>query len=324
MRLTRKTYKMRNRKPNRRTKTTNNRRKHTKGGTKTGTKKSFVKLNCSPVPVSERHISKNTCYKPEHLNKLKELWNHHNPQDKIHFTDSSFIWNELKKRFEKDCDTESCWYKKVSHNSELSKAFSDAFAPKSPDSWKENPNEWLSSSDIIDVMKQYMNIYKCFRFIGPSPIDYDAIDNNTCVTNELCHFSLGHQIHEGKNKIGIIFNTDPHTKGGEHWISLFINVKKGFIFFFDSAGNEIPKRIYPLVERIIEQGKHLKPPIQFTFDQNYPKEHQYSTTECGMYSLYFIIHMLEDKLTQDYLKTHVITDKHVEGFRKKYFNEHNI
>ena len=30
----------------------------------------------------------------------------------------------------------------------------------------------------------------------------------------------------GKTKIGIIFNTDPHDKPGQHWISMFINIKK--------------------------------------------------------------------------------------------------
>ena len=45
------------------------------------------------------------------------------------------------------------------------------------------------------------------------------------------------------------------------------------------------------------------------------------TTECGLYSLYFIVHMLEDKLTEHYLKTHVLKDKYMEKFRKIYFNE---
>ena len=51
------------------------------------------------------------------------------------------------------------------------------------------------------------------------------------------------QINKGKTKIGVIFNTHPHYKSGEHWISLFINVKKGEIFFFDSAGSRVPKKI---------------------------------------------------------------------------------
>ena len=36
------------------------------------------------------------------------------------------------------------------------------------------------------------------------------------------------------NKIGIIFNTDPHNKSGKHWICLFIDLNKSFISFFEA------------------------------------------------------------------------------------------
>jgi hypothetical protein len=75
-----------------------------------------------------------------------------------------------------------------------------------------------------------------------------------------------------------------------------------------------------LVKRIIDQGNNLKPKIKFDFDSNEGVEHQYGNTECGMYSLYFIVHMLEDKITSHYLKTHVLKDKYMEKFRKIYFN----
>jgi Ulp1 family protease len=142
-----------------------------------------------------------------------------------------------------------------------------------------------------------------------------------CVWEELCNFNLSEQIKNGKTKIGMIFNTHPHTKSGEHWLSMFINIKKGKIFFFDSVGNQIPKQIMALVNRIIEQGNNLNPKINFIFDQNYPVEHQYENTECGIYSLYFIIHMLEDKITEHYLKTHILRDEYIEKFRKIYFND---
>ena len=71
------------------------------------------------------------------------------------------------------------------------------------------------------------------------------------------------------------------------------------------------------------QGIHLKDKerIEFTYDENHPQEHQMEDTECGIYSLYFIIHVLEDKHNEEYFKTHTITDKCVEKFRKIYFNE---
>ena len=129
------------------------------------------------------------------------------------------------------------------------------------------------------------------------------------------------QIKSGKTKIGMIFNTDPHYKPGQHWLSMFVDIKKGKIFFFDSVGNKIPKPVMMLVNRIKEQGLALSPPINFEFDQNHPVEHQYSTTECGIYSLFFIVHMLEDKITKEYLKTHIIKDKYMENFREIYFND---
>ena len=77
----------------------------------------------------------------------------------------------------------------------------DSFAPESPPEWKKNPNEWLSSIDIIDVMKQYEKAYKCFDFIGPSPIDFDTRKlYGECVWNELCNFNIADQLKNGKTK----------------------------------------------------------------------------------------------------------------------------
>ena len=209
----------------------------------------------------------------------------------------------------------------MAKGTKIEKELLESFAPESPDHWKKNPNDWLSSVDINKVMKQYEKKYKCFEFMGPSPIDYDAHELfGECVWEELCHFNLEEQIKKGKTKIGVIFNTDPHYKNGSHWISLFINIKKKNIFFFDSAGDEIPKNIMKFVNNVIEQGKQLKKPIHFSFDQNYPVEHQYGNTECGIYSLFFIVHMLQDKITGHYLKTHVLKDKYMEKFRKIYYN----
>jgi hypothetical protein len=169
-------------------------------------------------------------------------------------------------------------------------------------------------------MNQYEKKYKCFEFIGPSPIDYDTqVMYGECVWDELCKFDLKEQIKKGKTKIGIIFNLDPHYKGGSHWVSLFMNIKKGTIFYFDSAGDDIPKQITKFVNNVIDQGK--KNDIFFVFDKNYPVEHQYGNTECGVYSLYFIVHMLEDKITGHYLKTHILKDSYIEKFRDIYFND---
>jgi hypothetical protein len=280
---------------------------------------SFKNLQCSPNPEKKKDY---TCLDDPTLLKLKDLWNARHPDVKIESKVPKEIWIQLKEYLKSICNKESCWLKQNFVEGKLDTELRDSFAPKSPADWKKNPNEWLSSVDILDVMKQYEKAYKCFEFMGPSPIDFDTkMMGDQCVWEELCKFNLQEQIDSNKTKIGIIFNTDKHTGGGKHWFSLFINIKKGEIFFYDSAGDMPGKEIQAFIDRVIEQGKKLNQSIVFKMDSNYPVEHQMGTTECGVYSLYFIVHMLEDKLTGHYLKTHKIKDKYMQQFRKVYFNE---
>ena len=281
-------------------------------------KKPFVKLNCSPENKNKDY----TCYSDDDLHKLRNMWNQRHPDRPIKTNDPKLIWELLKNYYSTLCNKESCWVRQMTKNTKMEKELLDAFAPESPEVWKKNPNEWLSSIDILQVMNQYEKKYKCFDFLGPSPIDYDTHKlYGECVWEELCHFSLADQLKKGHFKIGVIFNLDPHYKGGSHWVSLFINVKTKTIFYFDSAGEQVPAQIKKFADDVIEQGKKLSKPILFKFDQNYPVEHQYGNTECGVYSIFFITHMLEDKITGHYLKTHVLKDKYMEKFRKVYYNE---
>ena len=305
-----------------------------RGGNTKSTKGTFKKLNCNPTSKFRNTAADQTCYDDSQLKYIRSLWNVKHPDDKIDPSASSAaIWALLKKKYQNTCNNEKCWIDELKKGSANDggniKSLTNAFAPDAPEEWKKNPNAWLSDKDINDVMKQYEQAYKCFEFIGPSPIDFDTrvkdpnakqSPDDDCVWEELCKFSVKKYLKKGKTKIGVIFNTDPHDKSGEHWISLFINLKKGKIFFFDSVGSKAPKEIMVLVDRIVQQGLKQSPPIHFEFDQNYPVEHQYSSTECGVYSNYFIIHMLEDKLTAKYLKTHILTDNYISKFRKKYYN----
>ena len=282
--------------------------------------KRLQKVNCSPKDKGE--LNDFTCYTDASLRKLRDLWNARHPDMPIQTNNTKEIHAQLTDLLGGICNKESCWLRQKSAfgpNVEEIK-FSDSFAPLSPQEWRKNPNEWLSSLDIMKVMKQYEKAYKCFEFIGPSPIDFDTrMLYGECVWEELCHFNVAELLKRGKKKIGIIFNTDPHDKPGQHWISMFVNLKKGKIFFFDSTGEPAPKEIMTLVRRIQTQGKKLGMTIRF--DSNRGVEHQYGNTECGIYSLYFIVHMLEDKFTEHYLKTHILKDEYMQKFRKVYFND---
>ena len=281
----------------------------------------MMKLKCSPDNGKTEKL-KFSCFDDKTLYKLRDLWNLRHKDTIINTNDTKEIWEQLQKNMSYVCNKESCWLKQQFANGEFNKDFDTYFAPESPKEWKKKPNEWLSSTDILAVMKQYENVYPCFDFIGPSPMDFDMQQQyGECVWQELCDFSVENQIKNGKFKVGMIFNLDPHTRDGSHWVSMFINIKKGKIFYFDSVGETATKEIMALVKRIQNQGSQLKKPINFVFDQNHPVEHQYGDTECGIYSLYFIVHMLEDKHTSEYYKKHILSDKYMQSFRKIYFNE---
>lgn len=278
------------------------------------TKKKFRKLNCSAN--KEKQF---TCYSKNSLEKIKKMWNKRHPDKEINTNDTREIWKQLKNNLKGVCSTERCWIKqKFMENNLDGEILNNTHAPYAPKSWKDNPNEWLTSNDIEKVMKQYEVDYPNFIFIGPSPIDFDKkLMFGVCVWNELCNLNIIKQLKDGKNKIGIIFNTDPHNKSGSHWISLFIDIKRKFIFYFDSNGDKVPREIMYLIERIEKQGTEIN--IDFTTYFN-RKEHQYSNTECGMYSLYFLNKMITTNNSPKEFNSRRIPDKDVEELRKIYFN----
>jgi len=292
-------------------------RRITKKKTVNGTRKTttFKKDKCGPS--SKKAF---TCYSDKALIRLKKYWNIRHPDNIIYSNNNQYIWNELYNNISNTCNTESCWLKQqfIKHNlsPELSKY---TFAPRKPRSWISNPNKWLDNSDITKVMLQYEYKYPCFDFIGPSPIDYNFITlNGKCVWDELCKFDVSKQIKKGKHRIGVIFNLDKHNLGGSHWVSLFIDLHDNIIYYFDSAGMSIPKGIMKFVNRIIRQSKNINK--QIVFKQN-KIIHQHSDTECGMYSLFFIIEMLQnDNNTKMFEKR--IPDKVLIQLRNVYFNNY--
>lgn len=193
------------------------------------------------------------------------------------------------------------------------------FAPEAPPSWSKNKDEWLSSTDIEKVMRQYENAYPCFEFLGPSPIDFDEhLAYGECVWEELCKFDLEEFVKRDKFKIGMIFNLDKHYQPGSHWVSLFVNLKKGYIFYFDSTGTKAPPEIKKLVNTIISQAKKFNNNLRY-IENN--RQHQKGNNECGMYSLFAIATQLKDhRNPEDFLKGGQIKDHSMNELREKYFN----
>ena len=278
--------------------------------------KKYKKENCSPKGKEKLDF---TCYTSEGLVKLKEIWNARHPDSMITSNEPRKIWEQLKVKMGKTCDRESCWLKHQCIKENVDKALLDyTFAPDTPEEWKKKPFEWLSSIEISQVMKQYEHVYKCFEFLGPSPIDFDKHKlYGECVWEELCKFNLLETIKRGKSKIGIIFNIDPHYKEGSHWVAMFIDMTHPlhYIDYFDSAGDKPPQLIHKFMKSIKTKFDKNKDDSVLIYND---RRHQYGTSECGVYSIYYILSRIENKTPFELSKKH-ITDAQMNKLRDYYF-----
>jgi hypothetical protein len=303
---------------------------------KIGKSRTLKKMNCNPK-IEGKTISSDSCLTPDVLVKITDEFNKYHKDDPIIFSNYIDLWHKLKHRLN-NCKKEDCWLEQITDIDLRNKIDKMSFAPDKPPEWKKNPRTWLSNFDIMKVLRQYEEIKfqgkLKFKLLGPTPIDFDSRPKDMkgeCVWEEICNFNLKDYLIKEKTKIGIVFNLDKHTEGGSHWVSLFIDLEDKFIFYFDSNGDKIPKQIDVLVKRIIKQGSQLEEPINFIFHENYPLEHQKENTECGMYSIFFIIAMLTNKAGPkkfsnfkqkiDFFKKKSIPDKYVFNYRNKYFND---
>ena len=159
------------------------------------------------------------------------------------------------------------------------------------------------------LAKFCLNVLRSSLFLEPVFVGH-MLPSNTYASSQVNIMSHA--------KIGIIFNSDPHTKSGSHWIALFIDLQKKFIFYFDSNGDKIPKRIDILVKRIIEQAGQLN--MNLAFYSNEGKEHQKKDGQCGMYTLFFIIELLKGTKEANFFKNTRIPDEMMRDYRSIYYN----
>jgi len=279
--------------------------------------KTLKQLNCSPL-VKNKKVVSNSCMTSEVILKIRDEYNKDHDK-KIVATKPALIWHELRMKL--DTKDERKWVNEIDDHKLRAQIKKQLFAPEHPPEWLKNPNEWLTNYDIDKVMEQYEMENKDFKYLGTTPIDYDYIvdtTSQTCVEDDLCKFNLKELMSQGKRRFASVFNLDKHDQSGSHWVSVFIDVNKRIIMFFDSASGSVPKKITEFINSVKEQG--LKENIVFKYISG-KKKHQYGGTECGVYSIHFIIQMLSqpDKAMHVFLHGK-IPDKEVEKYRKRYFN----
>jgi len=244
------------------------------------------------------------------------------------------LYNALYERFKPVCgeETDHCWIEqdifKTNYENGLYRAMSGHFRPVMKTSWLRNRRELLDTFDILKVMKQYEEVYPEFAFCGVFPIDFMHQNANTseCVVGRICHFDLKDYLRRGIKHMGVVLNFDPHDQPGSHWVGVYANMddndaRYGFFYYDSYAGTE-PKEVRAFYEYIERQFRALASQSQeslqvqnatnggqkdgnanpkpysylhkpFTFQRNTDR-HQYKDTECGMFSMYFLLLVLQN------------------------------
>jgi len=227
-------------------------------------------------------------------NKLKEL--------KINKTREQ-KWNSIREYFSTKCGHESCW---IEQEPLKNLNLKDNFRPKIPAEWIGDPKAWLSTPDIYKVMVQYEKVFPEFIFIGPVPSD--------CPNGFYCELSKLKldKLIKNNNKIGIIFNLDKHNQPGSHWVATLINIPEKTIEYYDSNGEAPPKNINDFIKSLINKFKEKNVNMIYKINK---KRHQYGGSECGIYSMNFLLERLYNVSFED-IEKKKISDRQMNNIRK--------
>lgn len=256
-------------------------------------------MNCAPANKSKDH----TCYSKDQLIKIASSLNQKKNAGISLKKSKNALWESIRKTLFPVCTTEWCWLDHVDTDKTMKE---ETFRPAMPIEWVKNKYEWLSTTDINEVMVQYEKKYENFRFFGPVPVDCPKD-----IYCELTDLDIKGLKSKGVDYIGVVFNLDRHDQSGSHWVALYINIPKSLITYYDSTSSEPPEDIKYFINMVgikLNQinGKHV-------YEYN-KKRHQYGGSECGMYSMNFLIESLKGKTLMD-IEKKLITDRDVNLLR---------
>ena len=245
-------------------------------------------MNCAPNKKGDW-----TCYSKEQLIKMAEALNKNN-KNKIRISGKTKnqLWENIREELFDECEYEWCWLDNPAIKSLNDKELKDfTFKPAMPQEWNKNKYTWLTTTDISKVMRQYERLYNDFRFFGPVPVDCPKD-----IYCELTNVDINKMNKKGIKNLGVIFNLDRHYESGSHWVGLFIDTEEKRICYYDSTGHPPPGYIKYFMETLKRQmGDNVK------MEHN-RRKHQYGGSECGIYSMNFLIESLKGKKLEDFEK----------------------
>ncbi len=275
-----------------------------------------------------KKYTEGSCFTLDDLKEIAQKYNQSH-KDKISLEQlhtKRELLRELIPRFQKQfgCNDQICWLSKAPVSDNIKKY---TFRPKGPN----KQFDWLSTEDIESVMKQYEHVHKDFKFLGAVPSDFDELP--IYETTDL-QFA---ELESSTPKIAAVINLDTHDQSGSHWVAFYANLKTNTIYYFDSFRKQPQNRVRKFITRLLgymaTKNQDTKLDIEkfmtrykksAEYDIRYNKvQHQYKNSECGVYSLNFIIRLLEGE-TFDEIVNNITNDDQMNKYREIIFRNANF
>ena len=140
---------------------------------------------------------------------------------------------------------------------------------------KDNSDKGLSTNQINQIMKSYGKEY--LGCIGSDQI-------KTVILPKV----------KARSRICWVMNTDPSTKAGEHWISVFIDGRpngSNSIEYYDPLADPAPSKFLKNIKPIL---KKLANRNYYVFKQNLIPDQNDLSSNCGYFATKFLIQRMRN------------------------------
>ena len=252
---------------------------------------------CSPISKADmRGGNFSTCYTYEALLDIANAYNKTAPDnDRIRIVKGKkALWTAIKNKMDRmsDCEGEWCWVKQpLQIPDDKRRRLVSTFKPPIP----KGKYDWLSTEDIDHVINQYKPLHPELYFMGTWPMDFEKLHPKF---REFDPIELERQ---KITKVALVLNEDTSDQPGSHWVGLFMDLPKRQVNFFDSLGDKPKAPVIEWIQRINKNQKNSNSMNSNSMNSNpsfqllwNPHRHQYANSECGVYTINFLIKRIED------------------------------
>ena len=255
----------------------------------------------------------NLCSGNEGILYMKQMIKKYN--NHINVENSKNIFDEAKLLTK--CDSESCVisdkkFEEVAGNNKVYN-IKKKFKPFGP----RNNKEWLSNFNIDQVLNQWKDNYPGFVHIPFQMIDFAR------QKTKLETIDLVKECKNGMKSFATVINTDYSKGPGIHWFCIygdFSNNNNIIIEYFNSSGtmplNEIHEWLVKTIKKL--NDAHLNARYEIVTRN----EIQKSSSECGVFSLYYIYARLNNIPYTKFSELGLLNDEDMYEFRKYLFRRY--